>query len=239
MTPKDQPVSPDQPIQTDDANTQGTCSRCGKMAWEHPVSGCAGFEPGECGGSGWIVAQNMAQGPCPGCPYCQPPASQPEGERWTIDVCGRCRKRVFVVGSDWKCEHCGHTLREVQEVEVVPASELTKAQEERGKWAALYEELCVAKEADVRAVQTRAEIAESRLQSERERHRELAERFAKQPCAKFPKDKQPCRWDCQRIRDDHRENAADYTAESNAAAEVLCDSCLARASLSDDGADDE
>ncbi len=37
-----------------DENTQGTCSRCCKMAWEHPVkdaggllpNGCSEFQPG-------------------------------------------------------------------------------------------------------------------------------------------------------------------------------------------------
>ena len=57
------------------------------------------------------------------------------------------------------------------------------------------------------------------------------ERFASHRCAKFPKERQPSGWNCLRIRDDHRENAADYTEESNAEAEQLCDSCVARTTL--------
>lgn len=51
-------------------------------------------------------------------------------------------------------------------------------------------------------------------------------------CHKFPKEKQPCRFNCQRIRTDHRSNFADYTQESNEEAERLCPACQAREELS-------
>ena len=79
------------------------------------------------------------------------------------------------------------------------------------------------------AAEARAEAAEERLA----RAEEALERFKTKPCAKFPKERQPhSRWDCQAIRADHRENADDYTAESNAEAEQLCNSCAARDALS-------
>ena len=78
--------------------------------------------------------------------------------------------------------------------------------------------------------------AESLLTQERQRAEGLAEALEqyalKWPCSKFPKESQPCEWNCQRIRDDHRENGDDYTDESNAEAEQMCHSCESREVLS-------
>ena len=65
-----------------------------------------------------------------------------------------------------------------------------------------------------------------------ERLREALRPYAADRCDKFPKEQQPCEWNCQSIRADHRENAAEYTDESNERAEMLCRSCRVREALS-------
>lgn len=80
----------------------------------------------------------------------------------------------------------------------------------------------------------RLHVELSNLHASLERLREGLERIALWPCAKFPKEQQPNRFNCLSIRADHRCNADEYTAESNAEAEQLCDTCFCRSLLSPD-----